>query len=220
MDKLQVIKLWKELGIVYAEFEFSCGGDSMNDTTINLYDKNKKVVECEQIMDYLDSNVYKNVNFYEASDGHYIGESGVVHIELDCDSDDEEEHDFTYSKSSQAEFSERFTEVGEIKLTDEQIAFIEKNVSNINGGGDDSTTFNFKRDFIMTDDDERIQNELAELIGDYASDFNFEKAQGEAEEWYSFTTNDEDELDNLTIEDNCLKLVISRNFLIYQESED
>ena len=218
MTKEQAISEWKELGINRAEFEFSCGGDSMNDTTINFYDKNNKIVQSSNLEDYFDNQVYKNVTFYEASDGHYQGEAGVVTIELDEESDDVEEHDFTYSKESEAEYNEQFTEVIDIELTAEQLAFIEKNVINMNGGDGDNPTINYKRDFIMTDDDERIANEITVLIDDCASGHSFETAQGEASDWYSYTTNN-DELEQLTIEKGCLKLEVSRTFVVYQSSD-
>jgi hypothetical protein len=214
----QVVKKWKELGISRAEFEFNCGGDSMNDTTLNFYDENDKVIT-ENVSDleyYFDDNVYKNVTFYEASDGHYQGEAGVVTIELDTESKDEAEHSFTYSKSSEAEYNETFTEVTEIKLTDEQIEFIEKNVLNINGGEGDMN-FNYKRDFIMTEKYEEIQQTLHNLIDDCASEYSFEEADGEQTDWYSYTTNDT-HLSELTIDNKCLKLEVSRTFVVYQDA--
>lgn len=32
-----IIKLWKEVGITSATFEFDCGGDSMNTSEVKLY---------------------------------------------------------------------------------------------------------------------------------------------------------------------------------------
>lgn len=220
MNKQEAIQEWKQLGIKHAEFEFSCGGDSMNDTTLNFYDQKNKVIQSGNLEGYFDSEIYRVVTFYEASDGHYQGEAGVVMIELDDESDDVNDHDFTYSKDSQAEYNEQFTEVIDIKLTAEQVNFIQLNVSNMNGGDSDSTTINYKRDFIMTDDDERIQNEIAELLDDEAQNCHFENASGEATDWYNFTTNgdDNDELEELTIVENHLKLLVNRTFVVYQDS--
>jgi hypothetical protein len=218
MNLQEAVNKWKELGINRAEFEFDCGGDSMNETTINFYDKKDKIIESSELEDYFDNQVYKNVNFYEASDGHYIGERGVVHIELDSESKDETEHSFTYSKSAESEFNEQFTETIYIDLTDEQATFITKNVSNINGGDSDVATFNFSRDFIMTDRDDEIMAELTELIDNTACEHEFENAEGEALDWYSYTTNrDENEL---TIDEGKLKLEVSRTFVVYTESDD
>ena len=150
----EAVKLWKELGITECEMEFSCGGDSMNDYTFTFF-KGSEKIESPELDTFFEDEVYKHVEFYVNSDGHYMGESGKVHIELD-EEDDEllfQNHPFTYSKSAQSEFSERFTSVGEMKLTKKELEFLQKNVSNINGG-DGDFNMNFKRDFILTDEDE------------------------------------------------------------------
>lgn len=223
MTREEAIQEWKKLGIVNAEFEFCCGGDSMNDTTINFYNDKNGFVKSDNLETYFDNQVYKNVTFYEASDGHYIGESGVVTIQLDTESDDEADHDFTYSKSAQAEYNESYTEIIDVKLTAEQKKFIELNVSNINGGDGDRTTINYKRDFIMTDDDERIFNEIAELVDDEAEKHPFEDVSGEPSDWFNYTTNSgeggRNNLQELTIKGNCLKLEVSRTFIVYSDSE-
>lgn len=219
MTKQEAIKEWKELGISRAEFEFSCGGDSMNDTTLNFYNEKNKVVQSSNLEDYFDNEVYKNVTFYEASDGHYQGEAGVVTIELDEESDNEEEHDFTYSKDSEAEYNETFTEVTYVSLTDEQAEFVKKNVSNINGG-EDGWTINYKRDFIMTDNDEKIVDELETLIDNCADSYDFENAQGEITDWWNYTTMiEQDDTEDLQIEGNDLKIQVSRTFVVYQSSD-
>ena len=219
MTKQEAIKEWKELGIVRAEFDFSCGGDSMNDTTLNFYNEKDKVVQSSNLEDYFDNEIYKQVNFYEASDGHYQGEAGVVTIELDEESDDVEEHDFTYSKDSQAEYNEQFTETTYAKLTDEQAEFVKKNVSNMNGG-EDGWTINYSRDFIMTDNDEKIVDELETLITDVADEYEFENAQGEVTDWWNFSTTIENESnEGLQIDGTELKIQVSRTFVVYQDSE-
>jgi len=218
MNLQEAVNKWKELSISRAEFEFDCGGDSMNDTTINFYDKKDKIIENSDLETYFDDQVYKNVNFYEASDGHYQGERGVVHIELEDSDEIETEHFFTYSKSAESEFNEQYTETIYIDLTDEQATFITKNVSNINGGESDRATFNFSRDFIMTDRDDEIMVELTELIDNTACEYDFENAQGEQLDWYSYTTNRD--ADELTIDEGKLKLEVSRTFVVYTQSDD
>jgi hypothetical protein len=219
MTQQEAVQKWKELGIDHAEFEFNCGGDSMNDTTLNYYDNKAQLISKGTELDsYFDNDVYKNVTFYEASDGHYQGEAGIVTIELDDSSDDEADHDFTYSKDSQAEYTENFTETIQINLSAEQLAFIEKNVSNMNGGEGDITRINYKRDFIMTDDDERIANELIELLDNEAVECEFNNSEGEASDWYRYTTNDDNDNDELTIDNGHLKLSVTREFIVYQDS--
>jgi len=72
------IKLWKENNIERCVMEFSCGGDSMNETDFTLYDKSGEEVICDELTDYFEDIVYKEVDFYEVSDGHYMGEFGQV----------------------------------------------------------------------------------------------------------------------------------------------
>ena len=222
------IKLWKELGITSCTMEFSCGGDSMNDYNFTFYKKNDKKgknqpavveVECEELRDYFDREVFNQVDFYEASDGHYIGESGSVEITLDEDSDDEDEHEFTYTKNAQSEWSERHTEVIQIDLTTEMVNFINENISNINGG-DGDISVNYKRDFILTDKDEELVNDLERKILDEAEEFEPNNAEGELEDYYTFTTKDGDNLTNIKIVGKKLSLIVSKSMLVYRDSED
>ena len=126
MEEKEIIKLWKELGVDYANFEFSCGGDSMNDTSIQIFDDKGSEIDCVEIRDYIDDVIYHKVEFYEASDGNYMGEAGNVEIRL---SDDEEELEF--SKSSQSEWCERVSSDMEVLLDEKEVQFIKDKVLNI-----------------------------------------------------------------------------------------
>ena len=97
MEIQEFIKLWKELGVDYVNFEFSCGGDSMNETSITIFDDKGSEIDCADIVTYIDDIIYSEVEFYEASDEHYLGESGIVKIRLN-----EDEEDLDYSKTSQS----------------------------------------------------------------------------------------------------------------------
>ena len=44
--------------IVYANFEYSCGGDDMGDTTIKLYNSNDENVYCDEIEEYIENLAY------------------------------------------------------------------------------------------------------------------------------------------------------------------
>lgn len=216
MNLQEAIQEWKKLGIKRAEFNYDCGGDSMNDTSITLYGDNDTVINSADLEGYFDDEVYKKVTFYEASDGHYQGESGQVNIELD-EHDDVEEDSFVYNKNGTAEWSEQFTEEIKIKLTAEQIAFIDTNVININGGDETFTNINFKRDFIMSDDDERVMNEIDTLIVKKTDEYEFKEAEGEPSDWYNFTTNEEG--DELKIDEGYLVVYVTRTFAVYNEAD-
>jgi hypothetical protein len=71
----------------------------------------------------------------------------------------------------------------------------------------------------MTDDDERIENEIRTLIDDEADNCEFENAQGEPTDWYRYTTNGDNNDDEvLTIDNGHLKLSVTREFTVYQDS--
>jgi len=218
MTTQEAIKLWKELSITECIMEFSCGGDSMNDYSFQFFNGNKKV-ESPELDSFFEEEVFNRVEFYVNSDGHYIGEAGEVHIELD--DSDEEEHTFTYSKSAQAEFSERFSSYGELKLTKKEVEFIKENILNINGG-DGEINVNFKRDFILSDEDDVLLEKLKNKIDDFAVNLEIEgEGDGDASDWYSFTTTDDEdnEISTLKVDDEHLLLRVSREFYVYRDSE-
>jgi hypothetical protein len=222
------IMLWKKLGITSCTMEFSCGGDSMNDYSFTFYTNNKSkkkgapaVTEilCPELETYFDNEVFNRVEFYVNSDGHYQGESGNVEITLDEESNDEEEHEFSYSKSAQSEWSERHIEVIEIELTKKMVEFITDNVLNINGG-DGTTNTNYKRDVILSDDDEKLVEEIETLLDKEVNEFEPEDVEGELQDFYTFTTNDDEKLETLTIKENKLLLVVNRETIVYRDGDD
>lgn len=204
-----IIKIWKEKNIDHVNFNFSCGGDSMNDTSIDIFDKEGKLVQDSELESYFDDQTYKNVEFYENSDGHYQGEFGVVTIEFD-----EDENDFTYSKSSSSEWSESSVNEAEIELTDEEAKFVADYVLNINGGEDDIQT-NYKKDFILTNEQEETLKGLEEKISEFAQDYTPNDVEGEINEWHTYTTNEEGE--ELKLVDNVLTLSITKSFDVIKE---
>jgi hypothetical protein len=210
------IQIWKEKNIVKGNMEFSCGGDSMNEYNFTFEDKDGNEVDSPELTDYFDNEVFNRVQFYEASDGYYLGESGDVVITLE---DDEES--FEYYKSAQSEFSESFTEQCEITLTEQELKFIKEKVSSIVGTGDDDTIFNYKSDFILTDEEEDLIEELSKKINDECGDYDFQEAEGDCNDNYTFSSNrSEDEEQLLFSEDNKLIMNVSRDFYVYRDSED
>lgn len=159
MNKEEVIKLWKELGVVQVIFEFSCGGDSMNDTSIHIYNS-FGIIENKEIYEYFDTEIYNAVDFYVDSDGVYLGEYGEVTITL---IEEEGESYFQYDKASTEEYNVFVTHSFPFNLKEEYKAFIKKYVNNIRIEGDTSVVFDFKIDFIIT---ESIQNLIDSLRND------------------------------------------------------
>lgn len=222
-DLQQMVALWKEKNIDRIEFDFSCGGDQMNDTEMRLFDKENNEVENDILESYFDNEVYNQVEFYVNSDGHYQGESGCVTIEL---VEDGEEPDFSYSKSSESEWNESFTEVGWMDLSEAEAEFIKANVHSI-VGGEDGEAINYKRDIILNDDEEQMMDALENRLRDFATDYQIENAEGEENEWFTYTTDtgeadmeDDvvyDENNPTIIKDGKLAVVVNKSFTIYKE---
>jgi len=216
MEKKAAIKKWKELGIVHGTMNFNCGGDSMGDTDFEFID-DKGSVSSSELEAYFQNTIYDHVEFYVNSDGHYQGEAGTVEITFD-----NEEEEFYYVKSSRSEWSECINSVVGIKLTKPMIEFVNNNVANINGSNNDFT-INYKRDFILSEADEKLIAELEELISDELEGFEPElDDDGELSEWFSFTTainNDSFTDSNVTIKGNILQVEISNEYTVYKDED-
>lgn len=210
--------LWKKHKIRECIMEFSCGGDSMNETDFTLYDNKGKAVVCSELTDYFENEVYRKVNFYEASDGHYMGEFGTVTITLEEGEDVEPE--WVYDKQASAEFEESYTEEFEVELTKEETEFVKEKVLSMNGsdwGGD--SNINYKIDCIITDEEEELVEKLLDKIDNECRDYSFTNVEGEeCEESTTWTTDENSEEPELN--DNLLTISITRRFLQTQPSED
>lgn len=210
----EMIELWKKLDIQKCEMEFSCGGDSMNETDFTFYNSENKQVDGEELEGYFENEVYNEVEFYEVSDGHYIGEFGQVVITLE--EEDGDEPYFQYDKQSQSEWEEREFEVMKYDLTDSEVKFLTEKVDSI-VGGEDGQAINYKTDCVLSDEEEEMSEKLLQDISDTAEEFEFENADGEQQDWFNFTTRIGDE-DGIIIEGNKLSVEVTRNF--YQTRED
>ena len=210
----EMIDKWKELNIKSCSMEFSCGGDSMNDYTFTFYTNDNKEVDGEELTDYFETEVFNEVEFYEVSDGHYIGESGVVEITLEEDS---QEPHFSYYKDASSEWSERFFGQMNVPLTDTELSFIKEKVLNMNGGDWGEPNINYKVDCIVTDEEEKMMNDLIQKICDESEDFDIDDATGEPEEGYRWTTNEDE--NEIEFEGNSLKVQVERNYMTTTPSE-
>jgi hypothetical protein len=212
----KIIQLWKELEITHIEFEFTCGGDSMNDTTLNIH-KGDEVIENDVLSNYFDNEVYKKIDFYVNSDGHYMGESGNVLIELN-----NEEDDFDYMKSAQSEWCERITSDVEVELTDEEIEFVREFVRDINGGESEDVNFNYKKDFIINQKRKELIDSIGKKVSSVCDDFTPElEGEGELTDWYSYTTNEDDITDSeVVIKGNKIIVKVSNEYYVYTDSDN
>jgi hypothetical protein len=226
--ELSPIQLWKENGIVKGDFEFQCGGDQMNDTTLTFYNEKGEEVECEELANYIDGEIYNQVEFYVNSDGHYQGESGNVYITLEEDEDEEDGATFVYDKESESEWNESFTEVGYCDLTPAEAEFVKDKIHSIVGGGD-GEAINYKKDCILTDEDEELLKSISDKIEDFAINYQMKEAEGEENEWFTYTTDMEetneansdrefeyDEDNPTAIIDGQIAILINKSFTIYK----
>jgi hypothetical protein len=215
MQTNEAIALWKELGITTADMEFSCGGDSMNDYHFTFYNSENKEVQSGELESFFDDDVFKRVEFYVNSDGHYIGESGNVSIEL---SEDEENPDFVYYKNAQAEWSESFTDEVAVELTEKEVEFVRSKVLNL-VGSQDGNAINYKGDCILNNEEEQISDTISQKISDVVMNHEFENAEGEVEEWFQYNTDEVDSDVLPKIVGNTLFVSLTRQFLVYTDSE-
>jgi hypothetical protein len=226
MDLKEALQRFKDLNLEQAVLTFDCGGDSMGNTEWELQKEDGEVVEDDDLTDFFDNEVYNKVDFYVNSDGYYNGEAGTVTvtIETDGDDDDEESDDeefFSYSKRSMSEYTEQCVNTIEVKLTPAMAAFISEYVSNINGG-DSGFTINYKKDFLLTDEQETLVDEIEALLQEDCEQYEpeMDDEDGSLEDWFNYTTNteDDDELTELTIKDENILLVrINNTYTISKE---
>ncbi len=212
----KIIQLWNELEITHIDFEFTCGGDSMNDTTLNIH-KGEEIIENETLSTYFDHEVYNRVEFYVNSDGHYMGENGNVLIELNDEGDE-----FNYMKSAQSEWCERITSEVEVELTDEEVEFVKEFVRDINGGDSENPNFNYKMDFIINQKRKELIDSIGSKVSDACGNFTPEiEGDGEVNDWSSYTTNEDDITDSeVVIKDNKLIVSVSNEYYVFTDSED
>ena len=215
-NEQEIIQLWNELEITHIDFEFTCGGDSMNDTILNIH-KGEEIIENDVIATYFDHEVYNAVEFYVNSDGHYMGENGNVLIEMNDEGDG-----FNFMKSAQSEWCERITSEVEVEVTDEEIEFVKEFVRDINGGDGEGANFNYKKDFIINQKRKELIDSIGEKVSDACGGFTPDiEGAGEINDWYSYTTNEDDITDSeVVIKGNKLIVSVSNEYYVYQDSDN
>jgi hypothetical protein len=178
----------------------------MNDFSFEFFDENENVLHSDELDKFFEEEVFDRVDFYVNSDGHYLGEFGTVHIELN-----EEENRFEYSKSGSSEYSETTTENFDYQLTDEEFILLRDKISDINGDSW-STNVNYKTDCIINDDESNILEELENKIKDFICSVDFENELGESqEETDVFECTVENDLNE---ENKTINVSVSRSYYV------
>ena len=215
MELKEAIARWKELNIDRAVLTFDCGGDSMGNMEWSLYDNEDEHVVDNGLVNYFDDKVYDHVDFYVNSDGHYMGESGTVTIELSYE--DEEDEDFVYNKDAVSNYEETVTNELVVELTDVELAFVKEYVRDINGGYDESVNFNYSKDFIMTDEMDELERLIGDKVSNAAAEFTPEEYDGELNDWYRYDIGGDAE--TIVIKDNCIVLEINNSISTERPSD-
>lgn len=219
MELKEAIARWKELNVDRVILTFNCGGDSMGDMEWDVRTADDELVSDEDLISYFDREVFNRVDFYVNSDGHYIGESGTVTIELEDYEDDDIEPDFSYNKEAYSDYSESHESTVLIELTDAEVAYIKEYIRDINGGAEERVNINYSKDFIMTDEMSELEASISEKIGDFTSQYMPEDIEegGQLEDWYNFNTND---FNPIEFEGNSIKVTINNSVTVQRYSED
>jgi hypothetical protein len=214
MSKSNIIQLWKENNVRDVVLTFSAGGDSMGDMEWAIYNKDNETIDCQELEVYFESEVFKEVEFYEVSDGQYMGEFGEVTITLEEDEDEEDGGIFVYDKEAQSEYEESFFETATLELSDTELVLLETKIDNINGGGwDNEGNINYKDDCVITDEEDEVLQSLVEKIKSVADNHEFEFAEGdEQDESRTYDTGDNGE--GCEIDGNVLQIQVSARFYI------
>jgi hypothetical protein len=146
-----------------------------------------------------------------------MGESGTVTVTLIEDDGDEEPY-FSYDKSSEGEYNERFSERVEIELTNEEAEFLKENVSSISGD-DMEMNISYKNDVVIDDNVQKIISGLEKKVFDFLVTFQPKDFYGDENSQYQFTTNDEEDEELLEIDGNKLKFTATKRAYVYKEME-
>jgi len=168
MENEEIKKIFNQYGVDKVEVLFDCGGDCMNSIEVLYFDEENKRCSLPsdvyaQLSEDLEEIMYDVVEFYEVSDGIYQGESGIVEICFDGD-------ELRFKKSSTQHFEEPVRADIDIteKLNSEQIDFLKSKVSNFNydGMSNNNDLWNYKTDFILSEYERTIQEDIPKIIGD------------------------------------------------------
>lgn len=214
----EAVQLWKHDKIKSCTMNFSCGGDSMNDYNFTFHNEEDNEVENEALKDFFENSVFNHVDFYEASDGYYLGEFGTVEITLDDNGDD-----FDYMKCATSEYSESIRAELFVPIDNETKDILNKYISNINGSNSDGTNTNYKVDCILNEHEialiEKLENTIYKAVEGYEPEFP-DNASDDDNNDFTFSTNNLDDDEIIEITDKGLKVVASYDYTSHGESID
>ena len=147
----ELVDIFKEHNLDKIIFTFDCGGDSMNDTSCDCIKDGKSYDNEKLYLGDFEDYIYQNVEFYESSDGEYLGEFGTVEITLEGD-------ELFLSKTSTSRISEEYKE--RITLKEKKYSYIFEYVECISYRYGD-IEIDYKKDFVVP---ENFDQDIEKLI--------------------------------------------------------
>ena len=153
------------------EWTYHAGGDSLNDYD-HVYFLNGEEVTLENPIDPTDY-ILDNVDIADASDGHYLGEFGTVHVTLEDD-------ELSVYKDYRSEWSEPYTEELSLEVSPEAAKVLENIeilIYEISNG--DLEELVFKKDLFVNDEIATIIEDTIDEVVDAADNFvcNYEDVE-------------------------------------------
>jgi hypothetical protein len=85
-------------------------------------------------------------------------------------------------------------------------------------GGEGDKNINYKIDFILTDEEEKMVDKLLESIDNACEEYDFEGSEGEPEDFYSWSTDEDG--GGIEIKGDNLYVEVNRNFMITKDEEN
>jgi hypothetical protein len=86
-------------------------------------------------------------------------------------------------------------------------------------GSQDGDAINYKGDCILNNEEEQISDTISQKISDVVMNHEFENAEGDEEEWFQYNTDEVDSDVLPKIVGNTLFVSLTRQFLVYTDSE-
>lgn len=208
---VEAVKLWKEYEVTNAVFNFSCGGDAMDETEWSIETENEGAKdELNQLEYLLNEMVYRKVTFYEISDGHYQGEFGTVEVTLDDD-----DTTLIFKKCATGEYTENFGKNITVEMTDEEAALVNKYISSFNGDAHNETRVIYKVDCLINEQEQVVLNNLYNRVSEVAEETEIDDEglpdDAEYHGWFIF------EMEG--VEGKNLDIYVGKQFDVQRESE-
>jgi len=215
MDINELFDLLDRYNVDHVKLYYNCGGD---DTTINceeINNLNGERIKSRELSDYFEEYAIDHCDLQDASDDHYMGESGTLKIQIirsfrdtfineNGEEEDDYEYDFTYEKEGFYHYREKIHFELNISLDISTIVIIKKNVSSIYGG-DDWITLNLKNGRNVSEEEMVILNELKEKIKVRCAQFE-PQTDHEILDFYNFSISSEDD-DEILFSDDGIKVI-------------